>query len=482
VSSEKTADRETVPSSRSDKRLSREKCFLPSGPHDSLPPGQMMLVRISVLGTGYLGATHAACLAAGGHDVLGIDRDAARVRQLSQGIAPFHEPGLAELLGEGVRAGTLSFDVDLARAADFADVHFVCVGTPQRAGSHAADLSALWGAVHALAPMLTRRCLVVGKSTVPVGTASTLRDALVEEAPAGEAVGLAWNPEFLREGHGVEDSLRPDRLVFGVESDTAYGVLRDVYAPILAAGVPAIRTDLATAELAKVSANVMLAARISLVNLLAEVCEVADADVGDLTRILGHDPRIGSLFLTPGIGFGGGCLPKDTRAFVARAEELGLGEAVSVLREVDLLNMRQRARTVDLAVSLTGGVAHGKRVAVLGAAFKAGSDDVRDSPALDVATTLQGRGAQVRVYDPQAGANAHRASPELTVVDSVEQACRGADVTLVLTDWPEFGGLDPVALLDLVAHPTVVDGRLALDPDKWRAAGWDFHALGRGGG
>lgn len=441
----------------------------------------MLLVRISVLGTGYLGATHAVCLAFCGHEVLGIDTDAARVAQLAQGVAPFHEPRLAELLDEGLRAGSLSFDTDLARAAQFADVHFVCVGTPQRAGSHAADLSALWGAVHALAPLLTRRCLVVGKSTVPVGTAATVRDSLVEQAPAGAEVELAWNPEFLREGHGVEDSLRPDRLVFGVESDLAHEVLREVYAPVLAAGVPAIRTDLATAELAKVSANVMLAARISLVNLLAEVCEVADADVGDLTRILGHDPRIGHLFLTPGIGYGGGCLPKDTRAFVARAEELGLGDAATVLREVDRLNMRQRARTVDLAVSLLDGRAHGRQVAVLGAAFKAHSDDVRDSPALDIATTLQARGAQVRVYDPKAGPNARRTSPELEIADSVEDACRGAALTLVLTDWPEFRGIEPVALLDVVARPTVVDGRLALDPEKWRAAGWDFHALGRGG-
>lgn len=434
-----------------------------------------------MLGTGYLGATHAACLASCGHEVLGIDTDAARVEQLALGVAPFHEPRLAELLGHGVRSGTLSFDTDVARAAEFADVHFVCVGTPQRAGSHAADLSSLWNAVHALAPLLTRRCLVVGKSTVPVGTAAGVRDALVQEAPASDGVGLAWNPEFLREGHAVQDSLRPDRLVFGVESDLAHEVLREVYAGVLAAGVPAIRTDLATAELAKVSANVMLAARISLVNLLAEVCEVVDADVGDLTAILGRDPRIGNLFLSPGVGFGGGCLPKDTRAFVARAEELGLADAVSVLREVDLLNMRQRARTVDLAVSLLDGRAHRKQVAVLGAAFKAGSDDVRDSPALDVATTLQARGAQVRVYDPKAGANARQASPDLEIVDSLEGAVSGAELTLVLTDWPEFSGMDPVALLAVVARPIVLDGRLTLDPDKWRAAGWDVHALGRGG-
>ncbi|HET7399676.1 MAG TPA: UDP-glucose/GDP-mannose dehydrogenase family protein [Intrasporangium sp.] len=436
-------------------------------------------MRISVLGTGYLGATHAAALASCGHEVLGIDADAARVEQLRLGVAPFHEPRLDELLARGVRSGALCFDTDYGRAARFADVHFLCVGTPQRPGSHAADLSAMWSAVHRLAPLLERGCLVVGKSTVPVGTASQVRDALRDNAPAGRSVELAWNPEFLREGHAVEDSLGPDRLVFGVASDPAYETLCAVYAPILASGVPAVRTDLPTAELAKVSANVMLAARISLVNLLAEVCEVTDADVGDLIEILGYDGRIGNRFLTPGIGFGGGCLPKDTRAFVARAEELGLGDAAAVLREVDVLNMRQRARTVDLAVSLLGGRARDEEVAVLGAAFKAGSDDVRDSPALDVACTLAGRGARVRVYDPKAGGNARRAAPGLTVVDTVEDACRGAALTLVLTDWAEFRSIDPVSLADVVRRPVVLDGRLSLDPDKWRAAGWDFHGLGR---
>jgi UDPglucose 6-dehydrogenase len=437
-------------------------------------------VRISVIGTGYLGATHAACLAACGHEVVGVDTDAARAGRLSEGSAPFHEPGLDELLAEGVASGALTFSTD-PQAAAGADVHFLCVGTPQRPGSHAADLSALDAAVDALLPHLTGPTLVVGKSTVPVGTAAGLVERLRREAPAGEAVGLAWNPEFLREGHAVEDSLRPDRLVLGLRDDRDGAVLREVYAPMINAGVPVVTTDLATAELAKVSANVMLAARISLVNLLAEVCEVAEADVGDLTRILGLDDRIGSKFLEPGIGFGGGCLPKDTRAFVSRAEELGVAGPAAVLREVDAINMRQRSRTVDLAARLLGGRVAGRRVGVLGAAFKAGSDDVRDSPALDIAGTLQARGAEVHVHDPRAGANVRRASPRLRVADSVEDACRDAELVLVLTGWEEFRGIDPVALADVVRRPCVVDGRLVLDADKWRAAGWDVHALGRGG-
>src|SRR4051794_22413531 len=365
---------------------------------------------ISVIGTGYLGATHAACLASSGHEVIGIDTDPYRAGALSRGRAPFHEPGLDELLQEGVGSGRLRFGANVAETAD-AEVHFLCVGTPQRPGSHAADLSALEAAVTSLAPHLGRPCLVVGKSTVPVGTAAALRELLHRTAPAEGAVGLAWNPEFLREGHAVRDSLHPDRLVFGVSRDEDDQVLREVYAATIAAGTPVVRTDLATAELAKVSANAMLAARISMVNLLAEVCEAAGADVADLTRVLGLDQRIGEHFLRPGVGFGGGCLPKDTRAFVARAEELGVSEPGALLREVDAINMRQRARTVDRAVHLLDGRVQGARVAVLGAAFKAGSDDVRDSPALDVAATLQARGAQVRVYDPRALDNVRRVEP-----------------------------------------------------------------------
>jgi UDPglucose 6-dehydrogenase len=436
-------------------------------------------VRISVIGTGYLGATHAACLAACGHEVIGVDTSAERVERLRSGSAPFHEPGLDVLLKQGVDSGSLGFSTDPAAVAG-AQVHFLCVGTPQRAGSHAADLSALDAAVGSLVPFLDRECLVVGKSTVPVGTARRIGARLRAEAPAGDRVAVAWNPEFLREGHAVEDSLRPDRLVLGVETDEADQVLRDVYARMINDGVPVVRTDLATAELAKVSANVMLAARISLVNMLAEVCEAADADVGDLTTVLGLDERIGSKFLSPGVGFGGGCLPKDTRAFVARAEELGVAGPAAVLREVDSINMRQRARTIDLAVEMLGGRAAGKRVGVLGAAFKADSDDVRDSPALDVAATLEARGAEVHLYDPEAGENARRAHPGLRTAGSVDEACREADVVLLLTDWDEFAGVDPVSLTSVVRHPRIIDGRLVLDPDKWRAAGWDFHALGRG--
>ncbi len=436
-------------------------------------------MHVSVVGTGYLGATHAVCLASWGHTVLGVDADAERAAQLKDGVPPFREPGFAELLSEGLGSGRLSFGTDLAEAAACADVHFLCVGTPQSSGGNAADLGALRQVVDELGPLLDRPCVVVGRSTVPVGTSLDLVAALRRSAPAGDEVRLAWNPEFLREGHAVADSLHPDRLVLGVADDAAYATLLQVYAPLMAAGTTIIRTDRATAELAKASANVMLAARVSLVNVLAEVCERAGADIGDLIAVLGSDPRIGDQFLSPGVGYGGGCLPKDLRAFVARADELGLAASTRLLTEVDATNLRQRARVVALADAMVGGLA-GRRVTVLGAAFKAGSDDIRDSPAVDIATRLRSRGAVVHVHDPWAGANVRRANPELDVADTVEDACVAAELVLLLTDWPDYRGLDPVALAEVVAVPRVVDGRLALDPDKWRAAGWRFHALGRG--
>lgn len=433
---------------------------------------------ISVLGTGYLGATHAACLSSLGHSVVGVDTDPDRLARLRRGKAPFHEPGLDPLLDEGVCSGRLRFSDSLTDAAG-ADVHFICVGTPQQAGGNATDLGALWTVVDGLAPLLERPCLVVGKSTVPVGTAARVRDRLQAAAPAGRDVRLAWNPEFLREGRAVEDSLRPDRLVLGVEDDTAYACLREVYGELLAAGVRVVRTDLPTAELAKVSANAMLAARISLVNLLAEVCEAAGADVADLTTILGADPRIGADFLSPGLGYGGGCLPKDTRAFVARAQELGVVGSTRLLEAVDDVNLRQRARTTELAVSMLRGSAAGCRVAVLGAAFKARSDDVRDSPALDVACRLHRLGARVSVFDPAAGENVRRTAPELAVATDATEACTGAELVLALTDWPEFGELDPDALGGVVARRQVLDARLVLDHERWAASGWEVRALGR---
>jgi UDPglucose 6-dehydrogenase len=435
-------------------------------------------VRISVIGTGYLGATHAAGMAEVGHDVVGIDVDPAKIETLSAGAAPFYEPDLDALLQKHLATGRLRFTTDFAEAAD-ADVHFVCVGTPQRSDGLAADMSYVESSVEMLAPHLNEPTLVVGKSTVPVGTAQAMAARLHRLAPAEENVEVAWNPEFLREGFAVKDTLRPDRLVFGVTSEAAEKVLRDVYSDVIAAGVPVEVMNLATAELVKVTANAFLATKISFINAIAEICEVVGADVTKVADAIGHDDRIGRKFLNAGVGFGGGCLPKDLRAFMARAGELGVSHAVTFLAEVDAINLRQRERVAEMAKEVLGGSMIGKRVAILGAAFKPNSDDVRDSPALNVAGRLQLQGAHVAVYDPKAAENARKIFPTLEYAASVTDACRGADVVLHLVEWEEFRAIDPAELGEVVSQRYVIDGKNCLDKDAWYEAGWTYRGLGR---
>ena len=434
--------------------------------------------RITVVGTGYLGATHAVCMAALGFDVLGIDVDEAKISALSAGNVPFFEPGLPEKLREMLASGRLHFSTDFEEAARFGDVHFVCVGTPQSPGSYAADLHFVESAFAELAARIDHRALLVGKSTVPVGTAARIADDVHQASPAGDDLELAWNPEFLREGFAVEDTLHPDRLVFGVTSDWAEAQLRAVFRPILDADTPVVVADLATAELVKVAANSFLATKISYINAMAEVCEATGADVTLLATALGYDDRIGARFLKPGLGFGGGCLPKDIRAFTHRAAELGVGQAVAFLDEVDAINIRRRVRTVDLVRELAGGSLQGVRVAALGAAFKPDSDDVRDAPALDVARMLYLEGASVTVYDPQAVENAHRVYPDLDFASTLAEAVDAAEVVALLTEWEEFRTADPHELGARVAERRIVDGRHALDAGRYRDAGWEYRALG----
>ncbi|WP_314096585.1 UDP-glucose/GDP-mannose dehydrogenase family protein [Microbacterium foliorum] len=435
-------------------------------------------MRMSVIGCGYLGAVHAAAMASIGHDVVGIDVDEHRIAVLSGGAAPFFEPRLEELLREGLSSGRLRFSSDMADASG-SDVHFLAVGTPQVAGGHAADLRFVDASVESLLPHLRRGDVVAGKSTVPVGTAERLA-ARVDETGAT----LVWNPEFLREGWAVHDTLTPDRLVVGVP-DGAEGVraatlLREVYASAVTAGSPFLVTDLATAELVKGAANAFLATKISFINAMAEIAEAAGADVALLADALGHDTRIGRRYLGSGIGFGGGCLPKDIRAFTARAEELGRGEAVGFLREVDAINLRRRDRAVQMVVDALGGLVFGRRVAVLGAAFKPFSDDIRDSPALDVAVRLRGLGADVVVTDPAALANAAAAHPQLGYAAERDDALRDADAVVIVTEWDEYRrDLTPEHAGSLVAGRVIIDGRNCLDADLWRAAGWSYHGMGR---
>ncbi|MEZ0340386.1 UDP-glucose/GDP-mannose dehydrogenase family protein [Mycobacterium sp. pV006] len=437
-------------------------------------------MRCTVFGTGYLGATHAAGMAELGHHVLGVDIDPAKIAKLAAGEVPFYEPGLPEVLQRNIDAGRLAFTTDYAEAADFADLHFLGVGTPQKKGDYGADLRHVHAVVDTLAPLLTRPSVLVGKSTVPVGTAAELAERA--RVAADVAVEVAWNPEFLREGYAVHDTLHPDRIVVGVGpgSVLAEAAVRGLYAPLLDDGVPFLVTDWQTAELVKVSANAFLATKISFINAISEVCEAVGADVVTLADALGHDARIGRRFLNAGLGFGGGCLPKDIRAFMARAGELGADEALTFLREVDSINMRRRSRMVDLTAAACGGSVLGATVAVLGAAFKPNSDDVRDSPALNVAGLLQLHGATVSVYDPKAMENSRRLFPTLDYATSVREACEQADAVLVLTEWPEFVDLDPAALAPVVRTKVVVDGRNCLDLAAWRDAGWRTYALGRG--
>ena len=435
--------------------------------------------RLTVLGTGYLGVSHASCMAELGFEVLGVDINPDRVSALSAGDLPFFEPGLEPLLRRGLRSGRLRFTTSYPQAARFGDVHFMCIGTPQRMDSPCADLSQLEACVSALGPLLESPCLVVGKSTVPVGTATALAGKLSRLAPAGGAAEIAWNPEFLREGHAVEDTMRPDRIVIGVQSPHAEALLRDIYAAPISTGSQFFVTGLATAELAKAAANSFLATKISFINAISEVCDSVRADVAVLAEILGADPRIGSAFLRPGLGFGGGCLPKDVRAFLASANPAGGGGALEFLREVDAINLRCRARMVDLARDLADGSLAGKVIGILGASFKPDSDDVRDSPALAVAAALQHLGARITVYDPVAMGKARQAHPELGYASSAMEAAADADMLLLLTEWQEFADADPELLGKVVAQRKIGDGRNALDQETWRSAGWDYRALGR---
>ena len=433
--------------------------------------------RLSVIGTGYLGATHAVCMAELGFEVIGLDVDPAKIDLLKSGQVPFYEPGLPELLQQHVNTDHLRFTTSFEEVAEYADIHFVCVGTPQQKGTFAADLTYVESAFSSLAQHLKGKALVVGKSTVPAGTAKRMQQLLAEQG--SPELELAWNPEFLREGFAVEDTLRPDRLVFGIESDWALAQIRAAFAPVLATGTPEIVTDFATAELVKVAANSFLATKISFINAMAEVCETVGADVTQLADAIGHDARIGRRFLNAGLGFGGGCLPKDIRAFIARTEELGVDQAVSFLRDVDAINQRRRARTVDLAREMSDGSLVGTTVAVLGAAFKPNSDDIRDSPALDVAAAVKREGANVRLYDPQAMANARKREPELYYGTSLDDVVTGADLILLLTEWDEFRTMDPEHIGTLVKSRNLVDGRTVLNPAQWRSAGWHYRSLGR---
>ena len=436
-------------------------------------------MRVSVIGCGYLGAVHAAAMADLGHEVIAVDVDADKVAALAAGNPPFFEPGLPEILSSSLASGRLRFTTDMSEVAG-ARLHFIAVGTPQSNDSGAADVSFVNSAIDALIPYLGDSDVVVGKSTVPVGTAQRLAERILT---SGSSATLVWNPEFLREGFAVKDTLSPDRLVFGIASgahaEQASAALHEVYAATIAAGTPVVETDLATAELVKTAANAFLATKISFINAMSEIAEATGANVTELADAIGYDTRIGRRFLNAGVGFGGGCLPKDIRAFSARAQELGLGSSVAFLSEVDAINLRQRERVINRVIADAGGDATSIKVAVLGLAFKPQSDDVRDSPALDVARGLVDAGASVVAYDPEAMGPALKRFPELTVAQSAQQALLDADIAVLVTEWPEFEELDPRNVGDLMRHKRIVDARNVLNAASWRAAGFHYSSMGR---
>lgn len=438
-------------------------------------------MRMTVIGTGYLGATHAACMAELGHEVLGVDIDENKISALKSGKVPFYEPGLPEVLERNIEAGRLDFSTDYEEAAAFGNLHFLGVGTPQRRGSYAADMTYVKAVITDLVPKLKGDHIIFGKSTVPVGTAAEFQELANELAPEGTNVEIAWNPEFLREGYAVKDTITPDRIVLGVREGESHAeeVAREVYAQPLSQDTPFIVTDWQTAELVKVSANAFLATKISFINAVSEICEIAGADVTALADAIGLDERIGRKFLGAGLGFGGGCLPKDIRAFMARAGELGADQALTFLREVDAINMRRRDRVVDLAKEAFNGSLLGHRVTVLGCAFKPNSDDVRDSPALAVAGSLSLAGAAVTVYDPEGMDNAKKVFPTLDYAADTDDALREAELVILATEWKQFKELDPQQAGQLVDDKHIIDGRNVLPVADWQQAGWKVEALGR---
>ncbi len=433
-------------------------------------------MKISVIGLGYLGTTHAVAMAQLGHHVIGIEPDDTRIQALAAGILPFFEPGLEDALRQAVSSGNISFQTQHDDLSAASDIHFICVGTPQISGQQSADTSYVFAAASQLAAVLKPSSLVVGKSTVPVGTARNLITTMQEIS--GFTPRLCWNPEFLREGTALADSMSPDRIVIGSDDPEYNQALKTCYQTMTDQGIPILELDLETTELVKVSANAFLATKISFINAMAEIAEASGADAVRLAEAIGLDNRIGKSFLRTGIGFGGGCLPKDIRGFIARADELGVGESLAFLKEVDQINLRRRQRIVSLATEELGQVSN-KKITMLGISFKPDSDDLRDSPALEIALRLQALGGIFTVHDPVSLEALEKKSSGLISESDLLAALKDADLVILGTEWVEYKKLDPEALSSLPRVKTIIDGRNILNVESWQKAGWRIIAPGR---
>ncbi|WP_028465779.1 UDP-glucose dehydrogenase family protein [Nisaea denitrificans] len=433
-------------------------------------------MRIAMIGTGYVGLVSGACFSEFGNDVVCVDKDEVKISRLDRGEIPIFEPGLDDLVANNVRAGRLTFTTDLTSAVRDADAVFIAVGTPTRRGDGHADLSYVYGAAKEIAAAMTGYTVVVTKSTVPVGTGREV-ERIIREARPDIEFDVCSNPEFLREGAAITDFMRPDRVVIGTESERAQEAMREIYRPLYLIETPIVFTSLQTSELIKYAANTFLATKITFINEIADLCEQVGADVHDVSRGIGLDGRIGRKFLHPGPGYGGSCFPKDTLALVKTAQDYKA--PLRIVETVVDINDKRKKQMADKVIQACGGTVSGKTIAVLGLTFKPNTDDMRDSPSLDILPALQAAGATVKAYDPEGMKEAREMLPGVEMCDNAYAPIDGADVVVLITEWNEFRALDLKRIKGLLKEPLMVDLRNVYNPDDMADAGFTYVCVGR---
>ena len=433
-------------------------------------------MRIAMIGSGYVGLVSGACFAQFGHDVACVDKDADKIARLRRGEIPIYEPGLDRLVADNMRAGRLEFGGDLAGAVARADAVFIAVGTPTRRGDGHADLSYVYAAAAEIAKAIAHYTVVVTKSTVPVGTGREVARIIREAQPAAE-FDVASNPEFLREGAAIEDFMKPDRVVIGVESERAREVMAAIYRPLNLIQTPMVLTNIETAEVTKYAGNAFLATKITFINEIADLCEKVGADVHDVARGIGLDGRIGGKFLHPGPGFGGSCFPKDTLALAYTAREVDAAQ--TIVEQVIEVNNARKKKMARKVIDFCGGAVAGLSIGVLGLTFKPNTDDMRDAPSLDIVPALQAAGAKIVAFDPEGMTEAGRLLSGVTFVKTAYDAAANADVLVVITEWHEFRGLDPRRIKKAMRQPRIVDLRNIFDPEEMRSLGFTYEGIGR---
>ena len=433
-------------------------------------------MRIAMIGTGYVGLVSGACFSEFGVDVICVDKDQSKIEKIKNGIMPIFEPGLEELVAKNVNAGRLSFTTDLPDAVKSADAVFIAVGTPSRRGDGHADLSYVYGAAEEIAAAMEGHTLIVNKSTVPVGTGRDVEEIIARVRPDADC-DVVSNPEFLREGSAIEDFMRPDRVVIGTKSDRAQNVMRLLYRPLHLIETPILFTSLQTAEMIKYAANTFLATKITFINEISDLCEVLDADVQEVAKGIGLDGRIGGKFLHAGPGYGGSCFPKDTLALVRTAEQAG--RPLRIVETVVDVNNKRKIQMAERIIKACGGSVEGKKICVLGVTFKPNTDDMRDSPSIDIITGLQKSGALIQAYDPEGMEEAKHMMKDVNWCDGAYDAIEGADATVIITEWNEFRGLDMGRVKSLMKSPVLVDLRNIYNPDDMADTGISYTCIGR---